>query len=151
MQTPRKSGFGGDFQSIPVECELMKKMNMTKLAKNLFSYSNIGTVYIAAPSSEWDKINEVAILARQNFGYKIIYGEILEEVMLSNYGECEWLLNWKGEILSLVEQAIMRSAEEFIHWPSSSWSGRVRDLRKMFKMKNIGEMTTINLLEQSCN
>lgn len=135
---------------MPIECSLINKLNSTKLVKNLMAYANAGTVYIAAPNSEWDKMSELAILARKYFNFRIIYGEMLEEVLVSEYRECEWFGDWKGEVLSLVEQAIMRVSDEFIYWPSSSWSGRVRDLRKMFKMDKVGETTSIQLLEQSC-
>ena len=146
----KRCGSTFDQASVPVECTLINKLNTTKLVQNLLDYSNSGTVYVAAPISEWKKISELAVIARTQFNYRIIYGKMLQEVLWSGYQECKWFSDWNGEVLSLVEQAIMRAAEDFIYWPSSSWSGRVRDLRKMFKMDKIGDTTSISLLEQSC-
>lgn len=43
---------------------------------------------------------------------------------------CNWYHNYKGEILSLVEQAILADSKYFLYWPSSSWSSRISSLRK---------------------
>ena len=116
-------------EQMPVECELMNKLNMSTLAQTLAGYSKGGDVYIAAPPSEWSRIQELSLVSGDKYDVEVVYGEMLEEVLATYFGDCEWYKKWKGEILSLVEQAILSGTDEFMEWLNSSWSGRVRELR----------------------
>ena len=126
---------------------------------NFFLQSFFQTsVYIASPVSQWPTIKEISAEATKlikNFtkSSKIFYGADLTKFLEEKYNKCGWYGKWKGEIISMVEQAICSDTWEFYGWPVSSWSSRIGKVRKLFEVgdpkKKGKRYNTISLLKES--
>ena len=79
-----------------------------------------------------DKISKAASLFSDH--QQIYYGADLTKFLQEKYSKCGWYNHWKGEIISMVEQAVCSDAWEFYGWPVSSWSSRIWKVRKMFEI-----------------
>lgn len=116
----------------PPECKMMSKLNYKKVAEKLCQISKTATggknIYIAAPLSEIRIIEQVASNATS--GIKIFNSNQMMQYASDKYGACSWFQDYEGEIISLVEQAIMSQVKEFLPWPTSSWSSRINDYRQ---------------------
>ena len=121
--------------------------NIARLVENLKAKSNGGDIYIAAPTSEWPRMEEIAAEAHLNHDVEILFGPKLQEILDDVYGKCVWFDTWRGEVLSVVEQYILSGRDGFVHWPASSWSDRIRALRGLRKMDQ--GMTIIDIMRES--
>merc|ERR1712178_374357 len=78
---------------------------------------------------------------------KIYLSNDFENRLDQNYPNCDFYKNHKGEILSLIDQAVATQSDHFLKWPASSWSGRVTTLRQM-KRHKIEPVTMVGSLEE---
>ena len=121
----------GGSKKLPEECKLMGNLDYKKVGHELSRISvkacNTADIYIAAPLSEINVITQVATNATD--GIRIYNSNQMLEFARNKYGACEWFDAYEGEIISLVEQAILSQAQEFLPWPVSSWSSRIGDYR----------------------
>lgn len=135
----------GGSKKLPEECKLMDHLNYKKVAQNLCDVAEKSTqgadIYIAAPLSERDIIAQVASNATN--GIRIFNSNQMVEFAQKKYGLCEWFPAYEGEIISLVEQAILSQVKEFMPWPTSSWSSRIGDYRAKIGLRN----SRYNLME----
>ena len=68
--------------------------------------------------------------------------------MDENFSGGDWYNDYKGEVVSLVEQSFLQTVQEFVPWPSSSWSTRIVDLNhRMGKVDS--KYTMMYLLSKS--
>lgn len=88
----------------------------------------IPVIYLAAPPDDSDLVeNFVTELTKQ---FLVLTNLDLHAWILDTYSsDCCILYDNFQEIVSLVEQVLMKNSAGFISWPSSSWSGRVNFLR----------------------
>lgn len=119
------------------ECKMMHKLNYQKVAENLCDISIKAArgknIYIAAPLSEIGIINQVSTNATHNI--KIFNSNNMISYAKSAYSGCKWFHDYTGEIISLVEQAILTQVKEFLPWPTSSWSSRIGDFRSKIGLR----------------
>ena len=125
----------------PPECNYMEKLSYKKVAENLIkrvSSSKTGQIYIAAPPRENTTITKIINHAKTiNNSIKFLYLFDLLKVIKSEFNTCKWLRLYKGEIISLAEQAILSSSKEFIYFSiDSSWGRRIIDRRVKLKEEN---------------
>merc|ERR1711879_471619 len=121
----------------------MKNLDINKVAEGL-SKVRQGNIYIAAPLSEKDTIDSIAKIATWTNVYD---SSQLMSWFNSSYSNCSFFKEYEGEVVSLTEQAILTEVEEFLLWPTSSWSARIHDLRKM-QGKTQQRESLLDVLEQ---
>ena len=110
-----------------IECEIMPNLDVKKVAMKLIKDQT--GVYIAAPASEQSIIRGV-IDSNLNSEVKLYFSDDLVAWLKRKYLNCDWFLKFPGEVVSLVEQAILAKSDDFCNWPGSAWSSRVLEVRQ---------------------
>jgi hypothetical protein len=108
------------------------------------------TIYVASPPTEAKKIKEVlqlasAIMAGEGWTLDIVTTIDASAFLESEYPSCE-LMNYKEEVLSLLEQELSYRGDYFIFSELSGWSANVRKER-ILDDKYFYEMSVIKLIE----
>lgn len=127
----------------PLECQIMPYLNFNKVAYNFNQLAlkigrhpsdQLSNIYIAAPIEEMDTINKI----KERSEHKVNLLTLIDLLKFidQNFYHCAWWHNYRGEVVSLTEQALLTSAEYFLWWPVSSWSYRILDLRNKIREEN---------------
>jgi hypothetical protein len=108
------------------------------------------TIYVASPPTEAQKIKEVlnlaaAIMAGEGWTLDIVTTIDASNFLESEYPSCE-LMQFKEEVLSLLEQELSYRGDYFIFSELSGWSANVRKER-ILDDKYFYEMSVIKLIE----
>jgi hypothetical protein len=108
------------------------------------------TIYVASPPTEAQKIKEVlnlagAIMAGEGWTLDIVTTIDASNFLESDYPSCE-LMQYKEEVLSLLEQELSYRGDYFIFSELSGWSANVRKER-ILDDKYFYEMSVIKLIE----
>jgi hypothetical protein len=108
------------------------------------------TIYVASPPTEAQKIKEVlnlagAIMAGEGWTLDIVTTIDASNFLESEYPSCE-LMQYKEEVLSLLEQELSYRGDYFIFSELSGWSANVRKER-ILDDKYFYEMSVIKLIE----
>ena len=143
----------------PPECKFMDRINYEKLgaklvalARKLGSIDNdskksIKYIYISSPPSELNVtkkiINQVNIYLQADRRWlsskpteqpkvKVLNVNSLKGILQKYYINCPWHFNYKQDVISLAEQAILSDAFEFRFFNmDSSWGKRIIDRRNV--------------------
>ena len=88
----------------------MKNLDLNKVAQQL---SNVrpGNIYIAAPLTEKDTIDQISKTATWTNVYDSSH---LMGYFNKTYDDCSFYKEYEGEVLSLTEQAILTGVDEFL-------------------------------------
>lgn len=108
------------------------------------------TIYVASPPTEAQKIKEVlnlaaAIMSGEGWTLDIVTTIDASHFLESEYNSCE-MMNYKEEVLSLLEQELSYRGDYFIFSELSGWSANVRKER-ILDDKYFYEMSVIKLIE----
>lgn len=108
------------------------------------------TIYVASPPTEAQKIKEVlnlaaAIMSGEGWTLDIVTTIDAQNFLESEYNDCE-MMNYKEEVLSLLEQELSYRGDYFIFSELSGWSANVRKER-ILDDKYFYEMSVIKLIE----
>ena len=124
------------------------QISNTVSKKSPKSSQNLTKIYIASPADEFAFLNKVREKIESEFPtLKIHLSNDFEQKLDESYKNCKFYKQHKGEVLSLLDQAVATESVNFLKWPASSWSGRVMTLRKM-KGHTVEPVTIVDLLEQ---
>lgn len=121
---------------------------VSKTAKTAKTSNNFTKIYIASPPDEFAFLNKVrGKIESEHPEIKIHLSNDFEQKLDESYKDCVFYKQHKGEVLSLLDQAVATESVNFLKWPASSWSGRVMTLRKM-KARAVEPVTMVDLLEE---
>ena len=108
-------------------------------------------MYIASPPSESPfitKLVEKLKIEHENTVY-LTTKQLSDWLSNHQIRNCRYARIYNSELVSILEQAILANTKKFFPWPSSSWSGRVIQLRpEKVRMKERGFSLT-DLIERS--
>ncbi|CAG5091061.1 Oidioi.mRNA.OKI2018_I69.PAR.g12834.t1.cds [Oikopleura dioica] len=107
-------------------------------------------LYVSTPPSEAEKMRSIvlsakSILENEGWSLDVVTTTDTQEFLDENYGDCE-MMQYKSEVLSLVEQELTYRGDYFIFSELSGWSANVRKERIM-EDKYFYEMSVIKLIE----
>lgn len=148
-----------NFHKVPKECHFMKNLDDQAIEK-VFSNHNLNSnltaqdrtvLYISSPPSEANFIKRIVSRLHKTHPNNIYMTTADLKLWLSKHKvkNCEYARTYFEEVLSVLEQCILSSSQQFFPWPASSWSGRVVHLRpEKVRMKERG-FTITDLIEKT--
>jgi len=107
-------------------------------------------LYVSTPPNEAEKMRSIVMSAKEilkNEGWTldVVTTTDTQNFLEENYSDCE-MMQYKSEVLSLVEQELTYRGDYFIFSELSGWSANVRKERIM-EDKYFYEMSVIKLIE----
>ena len=126
----------------PKECRILSELNPTLIAEVIFEHvesfsftkeAKNYNIYISSPPDQNKFLKKVSDHLKQisKEKYRTFTTIELREWMMNHVpSACDTIQEYFEDVLSTVEQAILSKSISFLPWPSSSWSGRIIQLRK---------------------
>ena len=148
-----------NFHKVPKECHFMKNLDDAGVQR-VFSNHNLNetlsaqdkiVIYIASPPSEAKFIARIVNELKKHHPNNIYMttADLKPWLEKNDVRNCKYARTYFEEVLSVLEQCILSSAKQFFPWPSSSWSGRVVQLRpENTRMRERG-FNLVDLIEKT--